>query len=249
MKPTAVITGGAQGIGRCIVQTLLEQGSAVIAVDNDETAGREISREYKTNGDFSFVKCDVSDERSVKQCMQYAGRRFKGLDLLVNNAGIMKEKNIQELGLAEWNRVISVNLTGTFLCAKYAVPLLKQKKGSIINIASTRALMSEKNTESYSASKGGIIALTHSLAISLGPAIRVNSISPGWIDVSMWQKKSRRHATAFTGTDHRQHPAGRIGKPEDVARAVLFLADHKNGFLTGANVIIDGGMTRKMIYL
>jgi NAD(P)-dependent dehydrogenase (short-subunit alcohol dehydrogenase family) len=135
------------------------------------------------------------------------------------------------------------------LCSKYAYPYLKKEKGVIINIASTRAFMSEPNTEAYSASKGGIYALTHALAISLGPDIRVNCISPGWIEVSEWKKKSLRKPAELTELDHKQHPAGRVGRPEDIASLVLYLISDEAGFITGANFIVDGGMTRKMIYL
>jgi NAD(P)-dependent dehydrogenase (short-subunit alcohol dehydrogenase family) len=141
-----------------------------------------------------------------------------------------------------------VNLTSHFLCSQLFAPALMQTKGCIINIASTRALMSEPNTEPYSASKGGILALTHSLAVTLGPrGVRVNCVSPGWIDTSAWQVKPT--PSGLRRRDHRQHPAGRVGRPEDVAAACLFLADPgASGFLTGANLVVDGGMTRKMIY-
>jgi NAD(P)-dependent dehydrogenase (short-subunit alcohol dehydrogenase family) len=153
------------------------------------------------------------------------------------------------LSLEEWNRVIGTNLTGSFLTAKFAAPHLKQSKGSIINISSTRALQSEANTEAYSASKGGVLALTHSLAVSLGPEIKVNSISPGWIDVSGVKKKSKSKQIELTEADHLQHPAGRVGKAEDIANMVLFLLNPANDFITGQNFVIDGGMTKKMIYV
>jgi NAD(P)-dependent dehydrogenase (short-subunit alcohol dehydrogenase family) len=138
---------------------------------------------------------------------------------------------------------------GAFLCAKHALPYLKEQKGVIINIASTRSLMSEPNTEAYSASKGGIVALTHAMAASLGPDIRVNCISPGWIDVSEWRKRSLRHKGELTAADHAQHLAGRVGVPSDVAELALFLASPEASFITAANFIVDGGMTRKMIYV
>ena len=118
----------------------------------------------------------------------------------------------------------------------------------MVNIASTRGLMSEPDTEAYSASKGGIIALTHALAISLGPAVRVNCISPGWIEVSEWKKQGQRHAPDLRPEDQAQHPAGRVGRPEDVASLVMYLLSEEAGFITGANFVLDGGMTRKMIY-
>ena len=124
---------------------------------------------------------------------------------------------VEALPLADWNRMIGVNLTGCFLMAKHSVPHLRRTRGAIVNVASTRALQSEANTEPYSASKGGVVALSHALAVSLGPEIRVNCVSPGWIDTGAWQKGARRATTALRPEDHAQHPAGRVGTPEDVA--------------------------------
>jgi NAD(P)-dependent dehydrogenase (short-subunit alcohol dehydrogenase family) len=155
---------------------------------------------------------------------------------------------IEKLSLKEWQRVLGVNLTGPFLCSRAFVPLLRSRRGSIVNIASTRAVMSEPHTESYSASKGGLVALTHSLALSLGPEVRVNCISPGWVDVTPWARRSHRSPAQLSMLDHAQHPSGRVGRPEDIASMVLYLASDAAGFITGENIVIDGGMTRKMIY-
>jgi NAD(P)-dependent dehydrogenase (short-subunit alcohol dehydrogenase family) len=164
------------------------------------------------------------------------------LDAVVANAGIFLRRPIRRLSLDDWHRVIDTNLTATFLLARAAQRPLRSSKGSIVTIASTRTLMSEPNTESYSASKGGLLALTHALAISLGPDIRVNCVSPGWIATSEYNRLKRK--------DHAQHPAGRVGKPQDIAEIVAFLVDReKSGFVTGANFVVDGGMTRKMIYV
>jgi NAD(P)-dependent dehydrogenase (short-subunit alcohol dehydrogenase family) len=152
------------------------------------------------------------------------------------------------LSLDEWNSVLAVNLAGPFLCSKYSEKELRKNKGAIVNICSTRALQSEANTEAYSASKGGLLALTHALAMSFSPEVRVNAISPGWVDVSAVKKKSAAKQTPLSAEDHRQHPAGRVGKAEDIANMVLFLFDSKNDFITGQNFVIDGGMSKKMIY-
>jgi NAD(P)-dependent dehydrogenase (short-subunit alcohol dehydrogenase family) len=155
----------------------------------------------------------------------------------------MVRKPLAELSLAEWNRVLAVNLTGTFLLARACAPHLARRRGAIVNIASTRALMSEADTESYSASKGGLVALTHALAISLGPEVRVNAISPGWIDV-----REKRVNDPLSAADHAWHPGGRVGLPADVAELALFLASAGSGFVTGQNFVVDGGMARKMVY-
>ena len=151
-------------------------------------------------------------------------------------------KSPYELTVDQWDLVLNTNLRGAFLCSREAAKIMRrQGGGAIVNIASTRAFMSEANTEAYSASKGGIIALTHALAVSLAPdKIRVNSISPGWIETGDYAE--------LREIDHLQHPAGRVGIPDDIARACLFLTHDDNGFITGANIMIDGGMTRKMIY-
>jgi len=160
---------------------------------------------------------------------------------IVCNAGIMIRKPLRRLTLSEWRRVLDTNLTAAFLLARAAEKPLRKARGAIVTIASTRASMSEANTESYSASKGGLLALTHALAVSLGPQVRVNCVSPGWIETKDYAGLRRK--------DHHQHPAGRVGRPEDVAELVGWLLDGKrSGFVTGANFVIDGGMTRKMIY-
>lgn len=250
-KQVAIVTGGGQGIGKATALKLLQAGYRVAIADIDSEAGTETAAEYRSLGEICFISTDVADEISVQQMVAQAIAHYGYLDVLVNNAAIANPHNtpIEDLDLAQWNRIISTNLTSAFLTTKYAVPHLRSRQGSIINIASTRALMSEPHTEAYSATKGGIVALTHALANSLGPDIRVNCISPGWIAVEDWKKPSTREAPQLTEQDHRQHPAGRVGIPEDIAGMVVYLASEAAGFITGANFVIDGGMTRKMIYL
>jgi NAD(P)-dependent dehydrogenase (short-subunit alcohol dehydrogenase family) len=249
-EKVVIVTGGAQGIGKAITLRLLQAGARVMVADQDAEAGQETIAEYQDLGQVQFVQTDVADEAAVRSMVEQTIAAFSRLDLLVNNAGIANPNNdpIEQLSLEHWNRMLGVNLTGAFLCTKYAVPHLRQQRGAIVNIASIRAAQSEPNTEAYSTTKGGVVALTHALANSLGPEIRVNCISPGWIAVSEWQKRSKRHAPQLREIDHQQHPAGRVGKPEDIAAMVLYLASEEAGFITGVNITIDGGMTHKMIY-
>lgn len=245
----AIVTGGGQSIGKAIARELLLKSYSVVIADKDETAGQEAESELSSLGPVSFRNCDVSNETSVKDLVQYVDQHWNRLDALVNNAGIMVRKTLAELTLEEWNKVLSTNLTGAFLCSKYFAPQLKAFQGAIINISSTRAFMSEPDTEAYSASKGGLFSLTHSLAASLAPNVRVNCISPGWIEVSEWKKSEERKSPDLSQEDHSQHWSGRVGKPEDIASMVAYLLSPESSFITGSNFVIDGGMTRKMIYV
>lgn len=246
-----VVTGGGQGIGRMICQKFAKEGAKVVIAEIDEEAGMECEELIlSTGGEALFVKTDVADERSVRNLFLQTVKNYSKVSILINNAGVMSEGNLFTRSIEEWNRVIGINLTGPYICSRYAAERMKDEGGGvIINISSTRALMSECDTEPYSASKGGLLALTHSLAISLGKyGIRVNCICPGWIEVSQHKKSSVREIAILTERDHKQHPAGRVGKAEDIASACLFLASEEAGFITGANLVIDGGMTVKMIY-
>jgi NAD(P)-dependent dehydrogenase (short-subunit alcohol dehydrogenase family) len=246
MARTALVTGGAQGIGKCIALTLAAQGYRVVILDIDREAGEETASEIPG---VRFLHGDVAREPDVHAGVEAAAAEMGGLDVLVSNACAGVWKPVTELTLAEWDRVLAVGLGGVFLCAKHAAPFLKARRGSIVNIASTRAFMSEPNGESYGAAKGGVIALTHALAVSLGPEVRVNCIAPGWIEVGTWKKKSARTAPRHSDADRLQHPAGRVGRPEDIADLVAFLASEKAGFVTGTTFTVDGGMTKKMIYV
>lgn len=235
-KRVALVTGAAHGIGKCIARHLLVEGWSVLGVDADAEKAREAASELETE----ILHADVSAEKDVKAAVAKAIALHGALDGLVNNAGVSEFTPFDKLTLKQWNRVLSINLTGPFLFTKYAAPHLRKRGGAIVNIGSSRAVQSEAGTEAYSASKGGLMALTHASAVSLGPSVRVNCVSPGWIEV----RKGAKH----THEDHAQHPVGRIGMPQDVAYLVSFLLSDKAAFITGAQYVIDGGMTRKMIY-
>lgn len=245
-----LVTGGAQGIGRGIAQAVLGAGGAVAIGDVDAEAGKACLREWDAGAAALFLRLDVGRESSVRRFVQAAQGVYGRIDGLVNNAGIADPHTgpIAELALADWNRYLAVNLTGPMLCVREAAPALCESGGAIVNIASTRALQSEPETEAYAATKGGLVALTHALAVSLGPRVRVNCISPGWVPTDAWQKPADRHAPSLSPEDKAQHPVGRVGTPPDIGALAVFLLSSASGFVTGENIIVDGGMTRRMRY-
>jgi NAD(P)-dependent dehydrogenase (short-subunit alcohol dehydrogenase family) len=244
----AVVTGAGQGIGLCISEYFAKAGAAVVIAELNEKTGKKAQSRGAEQGKAIFIATDVSKEESVRKMVAQTVKKFGRIDFLVNNAASAAANPYSGLDFDKWKSAVDTNLTGTFLCVKYCVEYLKKSKGCVVNIASTRALMSEPDTEAYSATKAGIVGLTHSLAVSLGPKIRVNCISPGWVDVRGYLHDNKR-MTPLTRQDHEQHPAGRVGRPADIAELVLYLCSEKSGFITGQNFVIDGGMTRKMIYV
>jgi len=237
----AIVTGAAHGIGRAIAHRLLQDRWRVGVVDLPGAGLKRSHGQYRRRA--ILIEGKVGDEQTARQAVKAVTDAFGRLDALISNAGIMVRKPLRQLSLAEWHTVLGTNLTAAFLFAREAEKPLRMAGGAIVTIASTRALMSEPNTESYSASKGGLVALTHALAVSLAPDVRVNCVSPGWIVVRGEEEEKLRRK------DHLQHPVGRVGNPQDIAEIVAFLIDRKRaGFITGANFIVDGGMTRKMIY-
>jgi NAD(P)-dependent dehydrogenase (short-subunit alcohol dehydrogenase family) len=232
----AIVTGAAHGIGRAVARHLVRLGWQVVLADID---GEAVSAAAAEVGG-AAIACDVGSEADVERLVAVARARLGRIDAIVSNAGIGVFGPMPQTTLESWNRVLATNLTATFLLAKAATADLKAARGAMVTIASTRAHMSEPDTLAYSASKGGLVALTHALAMTLAPDVRVNCVSPGWIDTG-------RHGPLQTG-DHAQHPVGRVGRPEDVAAAVAYLLSNEAGFVTGAELIVDGGMTRKMIY-
>lgn len=241
---TIIVTGGGQGIGREIAWAYGKMGGRIAIVDTNQATGKAVVEEMVSEGlKATYLYGDVSKETDVKYMVAETLRIYEGIDVLINNAAISSpSQDPLEMNLDTWNRIIGVNLTGTYLCSKHcSMPMKVQGHGNIINIASTRAFMSEPNTEAYTASKGGVISLTHSMAISLGKyGIRVNAISPGWIQTVDYH--------LLRTIDHKQHPVGRVGTPEDIASLCLYLTSKEASFITGQNFTVDGGMTKKMMY-
>jgi NAD(P)-dependent dehydrogenase (short-subunit alcohol dehydrogenase family) len=247
---TVIVTGGAQGIGLGVADRLLGDGWRVVLADVDAEAGAEAVQRLGPDRPVSFVTCDVADEASVADLVGRATADGDGLDGLVTSAGLASAHGdpVQELALADWQRVLAVNLTGTMLCVKHAVAHLRAAGGSVVTIASTRAHQAEPHNEAYAASKGGVVALTRALAVSLGPDVRVNCISPGWIEVGRWKKASARREPDHSPLDRGQHPVGRVGEPGDVAGLAAWLLSEQAGFVTGQDWIVDGGMAVRMRY-
>ena len=247
----AAVTGGAQGIGRAIALHFAASGYGISVADPDKDAGEEILGMLQARGARAvFRRADIAREDEATGWIRHTVEVLGCPGLLVNNAGIMVRKPMLELPLADFDRVVAVNLRGAFVCSQaVAREMIRHGlSGGIVNIASTRAFMSEPDTESYSASKGGIVALTHAMAISLGAhRIRVNCISPGWIETRDWQYSPRAEQPVHTDQDREQHPVGRVGRPEDIAEACFYLAESA-GFMTGQNITVDGGMSVKMMY-
>ena len=237
------ITGGAEGIGKAIVEAFCLSGDQVAFCDINETAGQETA---KATGSI-FHKVDVSDKDALESCIQRILSEWNDIDIIVNNVGISQFSSITETSVEDFDKILSINLRPVFITSRLLAIRRKEQSspnpyGRIINICSTRYLMSEPGSEGYAASKGGIYSLTHALALSLSEwNITVNSIAPGWIQTHDYDQ--------LQPEDHSQHPSRRVGKPEDIARMCLFLCEENNDFINGENITIDGGMTKKMIYL
>ena len=218
----AIVTGGAQGIGRCIAEEFRKAGATVCVID------KQPGNHYVG---------DIADKRVLEQFAQDVIDKYGHVDYLINNA-LPLMKGISECSYEEFQYALSVGVTAPFYLTKLFAPHFAYG-ASVVNISSSRDRMSQPQTESYTAAKGGIASLTHALAVSLAGKARVNSISPGWIDTAY---------TVYDGADAVQQPSGRVGNPQDIASMVLYLCSDKAGFITGENICIDGGMTRQMIY-
>lgn len=229
-----VITGGANGIGAALAQAFSEKGANVAVIDVD---GRE--KEHLQSGNVLFMQGDITEESVLVEFANRIKERFKSVNYLINNACIGKGGILSACSFEDFNYVLKLGVTAPYLLTS----LLQDHfaaGASVLNISSTRAAMSQADTEAYTAAKGGISALTHALAISLSGKVRVNAISPGWIDTELQSSHSE--------ADKAQHPAGRVGKVEDIVELALFLGSPSAGFITGENITVDGGMSRLMVY-
>ncbi|WP_279463868.1 SDR family NAD(P)-dependent oxidoreductase [Aeromonas veronii] len=233
--PIALVTGAAGGIGRQLCIGLAEAGYRVIATD--------LAPHAFDHPEIHFHPLDLRDEQAIVGLFAEVRAQHGGIHLLINNGAISKfHTHFEDLSAAQFDQVMTVNVRGAMLCARAFVQANRDLPyGRIINIASTRWQQNEPGWDAYGASKGALVALTQSLANSLADyPVTVNAISPGWIQAEDYH--------TLTEADHRQHPSGRVGRPDDITRACLFLADPRNDFINGANLVVDGGMSKKMIY-
>ena len=230
-----LITGGAKGIGYHLAEGFAKNGFKVVVMD--------ILKAKYENSNIDFYKADLKSENEIEEVFAKITDKYGYINVLINNAAISHyEKYIEDVQLEDFDNVINTNLRGCFICCREFIKANKgQHYGRIINITSTRYNQNEANWELYGMSKGGIISLTNSLVVSLhNTPITVNAISPGWIQVDNYED--------LRDIDHNQHPSGRVGKPKDILKACLYLCDEDNDFINGANLVIDGGMTKNMIY-
>lgn len=247
---TVIVTGAAKGIGWGIAKVFSQEGAKVVVVDWDAENGEKTAQELgAAGGDAIFVKCDVSNEDQVKAMIDKTIETYGRIDILVNNAGIGVYKTITDATSVDWDHCLDVNLKGQFLCSRYAIPhMQKLGKGAIVNISSVHSFQTVNGVGPYAASKGGIWALTRSMAIDYGPTIRVNAIAPGWVLTPLIQSifDSYPDPAAQQKAVEQRQVMKRIGRPEDIGYAAAFLASDEADFITGTQLFVDGGLTSQL---
>jgi NAD(P)-dependent dehydrogenase (short-subunit alcohol dehydrogenase family) len=247
---TAVITGAAGDIGRVACRTFCDEGASVIGADIEVDAGRRLEDELKAGGfDFTFISCDVASPAQTASLAGDVESRYGRLDVLYNNAGVILGKPLCETTDEDWEQVLGANLRSVFLTMRALVPLMRERRASIVNTSSGLGLVGQENLSAYCASKGGVVLLTKAAALELGPAIRVNAICPGVIDTTMPRRAlaalpENTRRTIFTGWEE-SHVAGRLGRPEEVVALAVFLASDEASFITGAAIPVDSGVTAR----
>lgn len=256
---TFLITGAARGIGRGLSRLLLQEGHKVYLIDSNnselENTKSLLAKTHKHGNDFAVANCDLRKPDQIRSAVGQASELFSGrLDCLVNNAaytGGVGGASLEDMTLEEWDRSLQTNLTGPMLMTQACLPMLRAARGCVIHMSSTRAFMSEPNNEAYSTTKAGLLGLAQSMAVSVAPdGIRVSAIVPGWVHVENEcmeaDEKGRKWEDGLGEEDHRWQLTGRVGKVEDVYKAVMYLVDNEG--VTGAEMVVDGGVTRKMVY-
>jgi len=247
----AIVTGAGSGIGRAIAILLAKEGASVSALDYVDRTGEEtVDIIRKDGGTAKFVHADVSTAYDAQDSVKATTEAFGRLDVLVNNAGIEKAGSVVDLSERDWDIILAVNLKGVFLMSKYSIPELVKTHGAIVNIGSTAGFTSYRGSTAYAASKAGVISLTRTMAIDhAGDGIRANCVCPGAIDTALHQKYLAELNPSvrddYVSRQIADHPIGRIGKPEEIANAVLFLASPRSSFMTGAALVVDGGFLAK----
>jgi NAD(P)-dependent dehydrogenase (short-subunit alcohol dehydrogenase family) len=241
---SAVVTGGTSGIGKGIAGLFLKEGAKVVIAGRREDVGRKAEAELSALGEVRFMRADVGEESDVENLIASAAAWAGDLDILVNNAGSGSSGTILDLSAAEWDRALRSNLTSVFLCSKYAAPhFVRRNRGAIVNIASGAGMNGIKGMAAYGTAKAGVINLTRCMAVDLARyQIRVNCISPGFIDTPAMDDMPGVDAAAFKEKLAKKYPLGRIGVPEDIAKAALYLVSDDASFTTGINLVVDGGM-------
>lgn len=240
----AVVTGGTNGIGRALTEALLGAGTFVACMDTDKDAGERLTSRY---GDrLLFFAGDAAEENDLKAFSEAVFFKHTGIDFLVNNACVSKHGLLSGCSFEDFTYVLRLGVTGPYYLSLLFRDVFREN-AAIVNIASSRAFQSQMDTESYTAAKGGILSLTHALAMSLSGRVRVNAICPGWIDTTAFHGEGGE-PSVFSEPDMLQHPVSRVGNPQDIVEATMFLLSDRASFITGTSLTVDGGMTRRMIY-